>query len=159
MPCLIAKSKAHLHNIQSIIIFSCQKTKSISKAGVYLPTFDTHIMIITSKAEEVIKLFEALGFAKTHAPSVNIETGEVTDVRMKHPEGYHVDVAGVDKLPKDMTIIRMNVDNFEEAYDLLISRGFKNNRGDGLVETASAKSATMISPSGFMISLIQHIKK
>ena len=106
-------------------------------------------MIITPKAEEVIKLFEALGFAKTHAPSVNIEIGEVTDVRLKHPEGYHVDVAGVDKLPKDMTIIRMNVDNFEEAYDLLISRGFKNNRGDGLVETASAKSATMISPSGF----------
>ena len=122
-----------------------------------ITTFDP--MIITSKAEEVIKLFEALGFAKTHAPSVNIETGEVTDVRMKHPEGYHVDVAGVDKLPKDMTIIRMNVDNFEEAYDLLISRGFKNNRGDGLVETASAKSATMISHSGFTISLIQHIKK
>ena len=122
-----------------------------------ITTFDP--MIITPKAEEVIKLFEALGFAKTHAPSVNIETGEATDVRMKHPEGYHVDVAGVDKLPKDMTIIRMNVDNFEEAYDLLISRGFKNIYGDHTVAAKNAKSAMMISPSGFAINLIQHNPK
>ena len=45
----------------------------------------------------------------------------------------------------------MNVDNFEEAYNILIEHGFKNNRGDGTIDSKSSKSATMISPSGFTI--------
>lgn len=54
--------------------------------------------------------------------------------------------------------IRMNVDNFEEAYQLLLSHGFKNFYGDETVGTSSSKSAIMISPSGFVINLVQHIK-
>lgn len=53
----------------------------------------------------------------------------------------------------------MNVDDFDAAYKILIDHGFKNNRGDGTINTSSSKAATMISPSGFTISLIQHIKK
>ena len=122
-----------------------------------ITTFDP--MILTPKQDDVIKLFEALGFAKTHAPVVDSEVGEVTDVRMKSPDGYHVDVTGVDKLPQDMTIIRMNVDNFQEAYDIFISHGFKNTRGDVTTENGSAKAATMVSPSGLTISLVQHFEK
>lgn len=121
-----------------------------------ITTFDP--MIVTPKADDVIKLFEALGFEQTHAPVTSVEAGDVKDVRMKHPDGYHVDVADL-QVPKDMTFIRMNVDNFEEAYDLLISHGFTNTRGDGKVETKSSKAATMVSPSGFIISLIEHIRK
>ena len=57
-----------------------------------------------------------------------------------------------------MTYIRMNVDNFAEAYDILTAHGFKNTRGDGTIDTKSSKAATMVSPSGFTISLIEHIK-
>ncbi len=115
-------------------------------------------MIITPKADEVIKVFEALGFEKTHAPVTQTETGDVSSIRMKHPEGYHVDVADVKNIPQDITYIRMNVDHFAEAYDLLIAHGFKNTRGDGTINTKTAKAATMVSPSGFTISLIEHMK-
>ncbi len=121
-----------------------------------ITTFDP--MIVSPKADDVIALFEQLGFEKTHAPVTSLETRDVKDVRMKHPEGYHVDVADVAELPQDMTMIRLNVDNFEEAAEILIAHGFVNTRGDGKVETKSAKAATMVSPSGFRISLIEHIK-
>lgn len=121
-----------------------------------ITTFDP--MVVSPKADDVIKVFEALGFEKTHAPVTKTETGEIASVRMKHAEGYHVDVADVKSVPQDMTIIRMNVDNFAEAYDILIAHGFKNTRGDGTIDTKSAKAATMVSPSGFRISLIEHIK-
>ena len=53
----------------------------------------------------------------------------------------------------------VNVDNFEEAYEILKKHGFTNTRGDGTIDTKSATAATMVSPSGFRISLIKHIKK
>ena len=78
---------------------------------------------------------------------------------MKHPDGFMVDVSSHPQIPQDMTLIRMNVDDFSEAYDILIRHGFKNTRGDGTVETGYSRSATMVSPSGFTIVLVEHIKK
>ena len=121
-----------------------------------ITTFDP--LIVSPKADDVIQVFTALGFEKTHAPVTQTENGDVASVRMKDANGYHVDVASLDRVPKDMTYIRMNVDNFAEAYDILIAHGFKNTRGDGTIDTRSAKAATMVSPSGFIISLIEHIK-
>jgi hypothetical protein len=122
-----------------------------------ITTFDP--LITSAKAGEAIKLFEELGFKKTHTPTTALETTDVTSTRMKDENGFHVDIAQWDGLPQDITLIRMNVDNFDEAYEILIKHGFKNNRGDGTINTKSVKAATMISPSGFMISLIEHIKK
>ena len=62
-------------------------------------------------------------------------------------------------MPQDLTAIRMTVDNFDEAYEFLISRGFKNSQGDKITDTGTSKATLMISPSGFGISLAQHIKK
>lgn len=115
-------------------------------------------MVISPKADDVIQVFADLGFEKTHAPVTQTETGEVECVRMKDSSGFHVDVANLDYIPKDMTYIRVNVDNFAEAYEILIARGFKNTRGDGTIDSGSAKAATMVSPSGFTISLVEHIK-
>lgn len=53
----------------------------------------------------------------------------------------------------------MNVDNFDEAYTLLTALGFKNFYSDQRVAAKSSESAIMISPSGFVIHLIQHIKE
>ncbi len=78
---------------------------------------------------------------------------------MKNADGFHVDVADVDRIERDDTMIRMNVDDFEEAYKILIAHGFTNTRGDNTIDTKSAKAATMVSPSGFKIALVKHIKK
>lgn len=116
-------------------------------------------MILTASAEENIRLFEELGFEKRHAPTVDIGTGTVTCTRMKNADGFCIDIADLKNMPQDMTIIRMNVDNFEEAYEFLKSKGFTNPRGDGTVDTKTNKSCMMKSPSGFAFDLCQHIKE
>ena len=121
-----------------------------------ITTFDP--MIVTSKAEDAISLFEALGFEKTHQPTTTTETGDVTSTRLKDASGFHVDVADVPDMTQDMMLIRMNVDNFEEAYEFLISKGFMCHSGGVAVETATNKSCCMIAPSGFAFVLCQHIK-
>ena len=116
-------------------------------------------MILSPKADEVIKLFEELGFERRHQVD-NVDDKDISSVRMKDANGFYVDVASVESMPKDMTTMRMNVRDFEEAYEFLKAHGFKNARGeDHVVESASAKSCLMIAESGFSIQLTQHIRK
>ena len=115
--------------------------------------------IITKDAENVAKLFEDLGFERSHNPK-GIGELDVAGIRMKDANGFCLDISQPDlQLPQDLTVIRMNVDDFDEAYQLLVSRGFKNFYGEKTIETKSAKSAVMISASGFAINLVQHIRK
>lgn len=115
--------------------------------------------IITKNAEPVVALFESLGFEKRHNKE-GIGELDVTGIRMKDANGFCVDISQVDALPapQDLMAIRMNVDSFKEAYVYLTSRGFKNFYGDKTANTESAISAIMISPSGFVINLVEHIK-
>ena len=121
-------------------------------------------MILTKKPEDAIALFEALGFERHHHKSDETENEEqglaFSTVRMKDANGFYLDISQPDHFPapQDLTAIRMNVDNFGEAYELLTAHGFKNFYGDQTVDTNSSESAIMISPSGFVINLIQHIK-
>lgn len=115
--------------------------------------------IITKDAEKVVEFFQELGFEKRHNPA-GIGELNVEGIRMKDANGFYLDVSQPDmELPRDISVIRMNVDDFDEAYQLLENHGFKNFYGDKTVETRSSRSAIMISPSGFAINLVQHIKK
>ena len=114
-------------------------------------------LILTSNSADALKLFEELGFERRHAKT-GISEGNVTSFDLKYEDKFRVNVAQVDKFPKDMTVIRMNVDNFQEAYEFLSARGFTNAGGDKVENTSSSRSALMVSPSGFAISLSQHIK-
>lgn len=116
-------------------------------------------MILSKNADEIIKLFEELGFERKHQVN-NIDSKDISSTRMKDANGFHVDVARVESMERDMTTMRMNVRDFDEAYEFLKSRGFKNIRGeDHTVESKSARSCLMIAPSGFSIQLTQHIRK
>ena len=100
---------------------------------------------------------EALGFERRHQKN-NINDDDITAVAMKDENGFRVNVAQTDNMPQDLTAIAMNVDNFEEAYELLKSKGFTNPKGDHTVDTRTNKSCMMRSPSGFAFDLCQHIK-
>ena len=114
--------------------------------------------IVTRDAEPLVELFEALGFERRHRQE-DIGDLEVTGIRMKDANGFYVDISQTDVIPdKDLAVIRMNVDDFDEAYQLLISRGFKSVYGRQNVTTKTSRSAMMLSPSGAAINLIQHIK-
>ena len=117
-----------------------------------------HVLIDSSNYDDNVKLFEDLGFERRHNPVTEVEVGEVNTCIMKDPNGFYVDIANTLTKEKDSVLIRMNVDDFDEAYNLLKEHGFKNTRGDGSVDTGSAKAATMVGPSGLIIALVKHIK-
>lgn len=114
-------------------------------------------MIMTPKADDVIRLFEELGFEKRHVKTGLNDEG-ITNVRMRDANGFHVDISAVDRLPQDMTSIRMNVDSFEDAEQLLTAKGFTNIQGDKVGESPSARGTAFVSPTGFSIVVSQHIK-
>ena len=117
-------------------------------------------LIVTNNVEEVVSVFEALGFVKKHNPTGTSANGhEYVAYRMTDANGFHVDVAtSTAPRAQDLTAIRMNVDNFDEAYEFLTARGFENGQNDSVTNTGSAKACILYSPSGFAINLIQHIK-
>ena len=114
--------------------------------------------IITKDAEATVKLFEELGFVQTHNKAENTDV-EFSSHRMKNEGGFHVDVVEVPVIPQTYTCIRINVDNYDEAYEFFISRGFREARGFAPSTTKSSKYAYLVSPSGFIIDIIEHIKK
>ena len=114
-------------------------------------------LIMTNDSENVAKVFEDLGFAKRH------EKKDVTDTkdggfRMKDADGHSVSIAYVNQMPRDMVCVQMNVDDFEEAMVLLEKHGFHNMSGK-VIDTGSSKTAIMVSPSGFSINVVKHIKE
>ena len=112
-------------------------------------------LIITKDAAAAIRLFEALGFEKKHTHST---PGGFVDTTMKDANGFQVDIADVPNTPRDHTIIRINVDDFDEAYEFLTARGFVHPSGT-VEEDESSKSTMMVSPSGFAFDLAYHKKK
>ena len=115
--------------------------------------------IITKDAAPIVQLFEELGFEKRHDQE-GIGELNVEGIRMKDLNGFYADISQPDiDLDRDVATIRMNVDDFDAAYQMLLSKGFRNYYGDRIVETRTSKSALMIAPSGFSINLIHHIRK
>ncbi len=103
-------------------------------------------------------MFEALGFERRHSKG-GIGEDNATDVRMKDANGFHVDVT---QGTGEWTIIRMNVDNLEEAVAFLEARGFHKARHDvagKTIDTGSSRINIMVSPSGFILSVSQHIRE
>ena len=114
-------------------------------------------LIVTKDAESAIALFEELGFARRHTKE-GIGEDNVTDVRMKDANGFHVDVS---QGSGEWTMIRMNVDNLEEAIAFLEARGFHKARhavANKTIDTGSSKFNIMVSASGFILAVSQHIK-
>lgn len=117
-------------------------------------------LIVTKDAEAAIALFEALGFERRHLKT-GINDKDISSVRMRYTgedgKVFHVDITSA-PVPKDITTIRMNVSSLDEAYQILEEKGFKNSQGERITDTGSSRATMMVSPSGFSISITEHIK-
>ena len=99
-------------------------------------------LICTKHAEEVVKIFEELGFETTHVKE-KLNDEDITEFRMKDVNGFHVDVSSAgDKLPmpNDQTVIRINVDDFDEAMKFFTEKGFINPLGGRTINGKTGKS-------------------
>ncbi len=113
-------------------------------------------LIVTKDPEAAISLFEALGFERRHAKE-GISVSNRTNIRMKDANGFHVDVTEGEN---EWTMIRMNVDNLEEAVAFFESRGFRKARhaaAHDTIDTGTSKINIMVSPSGTIFAVSQHI--
>lgn len=118
-----------------------------------------NVQIVTKNAAPIVQFFEELGFERRHRQE-GIGDLDVTGIRMRNADGFSLDISEVEGLPKEsMVAIRMNVDDFDEAYKILSSYGFKSVYGKKEVRTRTGRSDMLFSPSGFAINLIQHIKE
>ena len=114
-------------------------------------------LIVTQDAESAVKLFEELGFERRHTKR-DIGDFGVTGIRMKDANGFHVDVS---QGTGEWTMIRMNVDNLEEAIAFLEARGFHKARhavANKTIDTGSSRFNIMVSASGFILAVSQHTK-
>jgi hypothetical protein len=116
-------------------------------------------VIVSSQGGEILELFNELGFEKRHTLVVDKKDGSsVTRYRMKDQNGFYMDISDAASVQSDMTFIRMNVDDFDEAHALLTSMGFTTAPGAEVITLKRSKILRMASPSGFQIELIKHIK-
>ena len=113
--------------------------------------------IITNDPDPIIQLFEELGFKQTHNKAENVDV-EFSAHRMKDENGFHVDVVEVPVIPKTYSVIRINVDDYDEAMEFFKSKGFREAKGFAPSTTKSSKYAYLVSPTGTIIDVCQHIK-
>ena len=114
-------------------------------------------LIVTKTPEAVISVFEALGFEKRHTKK-DIEGGDNINYAMKDSNGNRINIASSNTLPRDLPAISINVDNFQEAYDFFLARGFVNSRRDKVTETSSSRATLLFAPSGFAVTISEHIE-
>ena len=114
-------------------------------------------IIVSKEPEKLIELFEDLGFEKVHLKT-GIENGANETTTLKDENGNRINIASTKVDRQDITAVNINVDNFEEAYDLFISHGFVNPRGDKVTDTGSSKATMLFAPSGAAVNLVEHIK-
>lgn len=114
-------------------------------------------LIVTMDQENVTKVFEELGFEKIHTKT-DVEGGENVTFAMKDANGNSVNITNSNNMPRDLTAISINVDNLEEAYDFFIGKGFVDPRGGKITETSSSKATLLFSPSGYAVSISEHLK-
>ena len=82
-------------------------------------------VVITRDPEAVAGVFEALGFEKKHNPAGTSAVGNKYEaVRMKDANGFYMDIAFTSApMERDLTAIRVNVDDFDEALHGAIPSG------------------------------------
>ena len=114
-------------------------------------------LIVTMNQENATKVFEELGFEKIHTKT-DVEGGENVTFAMKDAYGNSVNITNSNNMPRDLTAISINVDNLEEAYDFFIGKGFVDPRGGKITETSSSKATLLFSPSGYAVSISEHLK-
>ena len=114
-------------------------------------------LIVTKDAEALVKLFEELGFEKRHTKT-DIEGGANTNFNMKDANGNRINITSSETVPQDLTAVSINVDDFEEAYDFFTAHGFVDPRGGKVTDTSSSRSTMLFAPSGFAVTISEHIK-
>lgn len=116
-----------------------------------------HPMITTQHPDELLKVYEDLGFEIAHKLDPHTIT-DTTQYILKDSNGNRLCITNAQFLPRDMAAIHCNVDNFEEAKAYLLSKGYTLAL-DKIFRTDTNVYATFVAPTGSMILIMEHLHK
>ena len=115
-------------------------------------------LLLTTRFEETKALFEELGFGIKHTiPDFCGDDPKRINVHMQNPDGFRLNVATSSSITQDAMGIRMNVRDFDAACALLSEHGLTPI--SEVCEVKFMKWVTMQAPSGFVITVIYHIRE
>ena len=112
-------------------------------------------LVVTENVDNLVDVFKEFGFSQTHKKD-GIDDVRVTSNILEDEDGHMISIASA-PVPNDITALRMNVDNFDEAYDILKNKGF--NQASEPEDTGTSKTVLMVSKKGFSINLVHHYNK
>jgi len=116
-------------------------------------------LILAMDLESAISLFEDLGFEKSHIITINECGKNITSVCMRNAEGESIDLARVEDLPDDITLLHMDEEVSEDAYEFFSDNGSRDNCDyERSFDTRNDFSSEFVSTSGFAFDLCQYYK-
>ncbi|MDO5139661.1 MAG: hypothetical protein Q4D71_14525, partial [Oscillospiraceae bacterium] len=65
-------------------------------------------LIIAKDTQDILEVFEALGFERRHLSEDIEQRDDLSSIRMKDANGFHVDITQNERVPQTITAIRMN---------------------------------------------------
>ncbi|WP_294491535.1 hypothetical protein [uncultured Ruminococcus sp.] len=138
------------------------KLLSDEKVSSAIEITSFHPIIETEQQDDIVKVFEELGFSVAHR-FTHTHEGSCggQSFNMKCENGFAVDITNVppEELDngRDRIVIRMNVRDFEGTCELLRAHGL--TQCTPLIDQEHVTSMTMQAPSGFRIAVIYHKRK
>lgn len=115
-------------------------------------------LILTTNAEKLIKVYSALGFKKKHVKDdIEILNSTTNCTILVDDNDNRIYISQADNIPKEMTVIHINVDNFDEAYEHFKSEGYYDAKPQ-ITRSATSISQLMFCKTGTGVIICQHIK-
>ena len=110
--------------------------------------------LLAKNADQVVEKMKRLGFEVIHKTKDLIKDVD-NEYTLQDKNGFRFDVVHTDIL-EEKYVIRINVDNIEEAINVHKEMGFTVDCGPE--DARSSKRALLVSPTGLYTYLIEHKK-
>lgn len=111
--------------------------------------------ILTKNADKIIEHQSKFGFSVIHERDDLFCPGDKEYV-LENENGKRMDVVYVEELEKNCFMVRVNVDDFDEALNIYLNDGFTIFKGPSIDDCS--KNVLLNCPDGELIMLMQHIK-
>lgn len=112
--------------------------------------------VATRDTEKIIKDMEKVGFRIIHQRFDLFDEGD-TEYVLENENGQRMDVVSCPEIDEDRYVVRINVDDFDEAMKIYTEQGFTVCKGPRILP--DSKNIVLFAPGKLPILLMQHIKK
>lgn len=110
-------------------------------------------VLVCNDSAPVMEVYKNSGFKVIHEINNIFNEGDKLFV-IENDLKQRIDILETNKVSNLFHMVRINVDNFEEALDYYTNKGFKTIKEP--MDTVSNKAVCLESPTGLYIMMFQH---